>query len=381
MSVALFCSALSNTILAATPVFDATRTFAVSETYDIDRYLFTGGYVQNPVSGAVVHVFHNGARHEFDAGKKVCFRKSMDSGQTFGSSADVANPSDGGVQDVSAGYGPDGRLHVIYDVHESFNAGVQHWIRYTYSDDDGATWAASVTLSNPPNGFVSFRVLGKIISNNGVLMKPYYAAPDEGSFGTESARYLLRSTDNGTTWNHILVEQSTDYINEGALLASGNTVLYVARIENQAGYSSSQRYKIYKSTDNGLTWGVQGITGFGESFSYAHPVWLETFLLDGVPVAACYFHNRGTKEYKVIYGKVADVMASISGWNTATRQTLFNYDTYGGAARSGYGGFVHVNNDLFARGMAYVDLGGATNVLYLALPTTHYQALKTQLGI
>jgi hypothetical protein len=381
MSLTLFHSALATAPLAAAPdTFDDTRSFTVTETYDIGRYLFTGSYVQSPVTGTIVHLFHNGNRHEFDSGKKVCCRKSMDNGLTFGTIADVANPTDGGVQDVNGGYSHNGRLHIFYDVHQSFSGGVQHWMRYTYSDDDGTTWAAPVTLSGHPDGFASFRVMGKLIENNGVLLKPYYAFTDEGDFSS-SARLLLRSIDNGTTWQHVIVEQSTDFINEGALLAWGNELLYISRIENQTGYTSSQRYKIYKSSDNGIAWSVQGITAFGESFSYAHPVWLEKFKLKNTTIAACYLHNRGTKDYKVIYGKIDDVMGGISGWNLNTKQTLFNFNSYAGAARSGYGAFAHITDDLFARGMAYVDLGNKCEVLYMDLPTTHHTLLINEFGL
>ncbi|GAA4434658.1 hypothetical protein GCM10023188_25840 [Pontibacter saemangeumensis] len=364
--------------------FDDTKTLVLTEEYvQSGRYLFTGSYTQNPVSKNVLHSFFNGSRHVFEAGKKVSGRRFIYNGATSALFDIYTPPAGWGVQDVAHGHSANGRCHLFFDEHEGFVANVGHRLMYTYSNDDGVSWSTPADVGMPPNGHKSIRVIGNVVESNGVLLKPYYSGLDEGSYGTESARYVLRSTNGGATWAHILVEQTAEYVNEGSVMALGNTWLYAVRRE-----TGTRGWRFYKSTDAGLTWAVQGDTQFGEpTMTESHPPHLAKFKINGVDIFACYFVNRNTKEYKVIYGKAADVIAGISGWNLNTKLTLFDHDSYnaGGAPTfiSGYGCFYHIDDTLEAKGISYLEYSQttATHVLYFNLPTTHYGNLKTQLGI
>jgi hypothetical protein len=366
------------------PPFNDTRTFALKEQRSLGAYVFTGTYSKNPVTENILHTFFSGATHVFDTAKKARAIRSTDNGATHGAPFDIADPVEGGVQDVGGGYSNSGRFHLFYDVHESFAANVNHWAFYRYSDDDGTTWSQPVSLTLVAPELKGFRMLGKLIENNGVLLKPFYKGTDEGGFTTESARCILRSTDGGASWSSVIVERGAEYVNEGSVIAvDANTLIYAARKE-----ANGRGYRLYKSTDNGLTWTVQGDTAFGESMTTSHPPHLERFLLDGKPVLAFYYVNRNTKEFKAVYGTPANVAAGVSGWNTATKISFMDFDNYpslanntAAAATSGYGMPCHVSNDLFAKGMQYTDYGlnVPTNILYYDLPTTHYQSLKATL--
>lgn len=388
IGLGLFVSSLGRGIAAAATPFDDTKTLNVKNQLDLGKYVFTGVYAKNPISGNILHTFHSGAEHTFDVNKKVQAKKSTDGGATHSAAFDIANPIEGGVQDVNGGYDSNGRFHLFYDVHESFNEGVNHWLKYAYSDDDGATWSTHVSLSLPDADLRSFRTMGRMIENNGVLIKPYYKFTDEGTYTStdETARYILRSTDYGATWSSVQLERTLEWINEGSVIAADSTTLiYASRRE-----TGTRGYRLYKSTDNGLTWTSQGDTTFGETFNSSHPPHLDKFVLDGNNVLVFYYVNRDTKEFKAVYGKPADVAAGVSGWNANTKIVFMDFDNYpavtGGAAAkatSGYGMVAHIDGDLFAKGMQYTDYGQTvpTNILYYDLPTTHYDNIKLHLGI
>jgi hypothetical protein len=184
-----------------------------------------------------------------------------------------------------------------------------------------------------------------------------------------------------------LIERGTiQYINEGSVIGHGNTLIYAARREQL-----TRGFRFYISTDNGLTWSIQGDSTFGDNFgSRSHPPYLDKFKINGQDVFACYYVNRTERDSKVIYGKPEDVIAGVDGWNVNTKLKFMDYADYPSLAsntaslpRSGYGMVSHINNDMFARGMAYMDydIDVPSNILYFNLPTTHYDNVKNELGI
>lgn len=135
---------------------------------------------------------------------------------------------------------------------------------YTYSDDEGQTWAKPKFVNIP--GLETCSPYGRIVSaTGGVLLMNLYGAYTTKVPGMEYVRpdrknyaYLVRSTDNGASWGDPSL--IADGYNETALLSvEGATVLAAARS------IGLQRVDECESLDVGRTWtNPLRITGPGQ---------------------------------------------------------------------------------------------------------------------
>jgi len=385
-------AAIKNTVINSVPndSFDNTRLLRLKDYYYDGRYYFTGIYQKNPLSQTILQTFHDGTNHVWQASKKISGIRSTDEGETHSGIIELVQPPDTvsgasiGVQDVGGGYDSNGRYHLLYDAHGNDNSSTaQNQARYRYSDDDGATWSDfQILFEAGGTEFWSVRLMGKMIENNGVLLKPYYRSTRTEPYF--SKRCILRSVDYGLNWTEIDVDVSNEYINEGALIALGNKVIYAARKEE-----GDKGFKFYLSNDNGLNWSIQGETAFGEIINKSHPPHLAKFKIKGQDVFCFYLYNRSTDNYMGIYGKPTDIFNSVSGWNLNTKTIFFNIrnnffnNPSGGIAgsTSGYGSVDHINGDLFAKGTIFTDYTGQSGIVHFDLPTTHYQTIINELGL
>jgi hypothetical protein len=375
--------------LAAFPnVIDSipiSSDWVLLNTFDENRYYLTNHLCQSPLdSNKIVSIFTDGTNHLPTDGKVISRRISTDKGITWSSKTLVYDQ--GGtdcIQDIGAGYGSDGRLHVITDALHT--AAGPTWtsfgLFYMYSDDDGATWSSAVDITSviPSDGLAAWRVYSSLIENNGVLMCAYYKTTSEVS-GANSARYILRSTDNGATWTSILIQSGATHRNETTIIGLSTTVvLAVTRDESTLEYYQSI------STDNGLTWTNQGDLSFGESFARATPVRLKKFQIDSTDVIACYYSDRDRDIFKVIYALPADLISSgLTGWNIGTKLTLHQGSNN---EHLHYGDVCHYNGGFEAISQSAIDqypnIGtGTENEMYtIKLPTFHYPLVKSALGL
>lgn len=353
-------------------------------TFSESRYYLSNHLGQSPIdSNTIVSIFADGVNHVFDVNKKVSRRISTDKGRTWSSKTTVFDPGGlYGVQDLGAGYGDDGRLHVFADAHTGFTVGQSHQLWYLYSDDDGFSWSTPVDITSvvPSDGLLTFRVYSTVIENNGVLMCSLHKATDEGSFAN-SANYVLRSTDNGANWTTSTIRASAvTFINETQLIALSSTAL-LAIARNDTTLEWHQFY----SSDNGATWTNQGDQSFGgESLTtYGGPVRLRKFQINGNDVIVCYFIDRTRDLFKAIYATPADLIASgASGWDIGTKFTIHQ----GSGEHLHYGDVCHYDNDFKALAMYVIDtyptVGGTENELYtIDVPTFHYPFVKSALGL
>lgn len=241
-----------------------------------------------------------------------------------------------------------------------------------------------------PGGLATFRFYGRMIQVDDVLMSPAYFFTEEGDF-TNSARYVLRSTDFGANWTWILVESTSAYINESELLGiTDDVVIMVSRQED-----SPKQFIMYKSEDKGLTWFNCGVLSTTVVMSVANPCRLHKFFLDnGVEVVAMYFVDRANARLYAMYGRLDNfIIGGVGGFNTNTVTLLRQESIY-----LHYGDFVHYEDNLNAYGvwtrensavaLADNELIHFTNLathygklLDVLTPVTIYDHLAAPLGI
>lgn len=373
--------------IAQTPLFvdgiQQTSDWNTINTLSESRYYLTNHLCQNPTNpNTIVSIFADGTSHFFNAGEKLSTRKSTDKGRTWGSKGTVYDPPGGeATRDAGAGYSSDGRLHVLMDTHTSFTPGTStNKLYYLYSDDDGDTWSAptDITAGIPADGLATWRVYSSIIENNGVLLCATYKVTDEATF-TNSARYCMRSTDNGATWSWVLIQSGAPFRNECDIVALNSTTLLVVTRDD----STLEWYQSI-STDNGLTWTNQGALSFGESLTTAAPVRLQKFQIAGTDVIACYITDRDRDLFKVVYAKASDIISSgLSAWSDANKFTI---KQGAGGNHLHYGGICHYDGNFKAIGMYVIDtwpaVGGSVNSMYtFDIPTFHYSFIKSALGL
>lgn len=359
--------------------------WVLTDVFDEGRYYLTNHLCQDPGnSDRIVSIFADGTNHLPTDGKVISRRISNDKGQSWSSKTLVYDP--GGtdcIQDPGAGYGSDGRLHIIAEVLTT--AAGPTWttnrMMYMYSDDDGATWSTptDITSSVASDGLAAYRVYGTVIENNGVLMCPYYKTTSD-TLSTNSARYILRSTNNGSTWTSVLIQTGATHRNETDIIAlSSSVVLAVTRDESTLEFYQSM------STDNGATWSNQGDLSFGEDFTRATPVRLKKLSIVGTEIIACYFSDRNRDIFRVIYGKSTDLISSgLTGWNIATKFTLHQGSNN---EHLHYGDVCHYDGDLEGFAMYAIDEfpgsgSGLDNEMYtIQLPTFQYPFVKSGFGL
>lgn len=363
-----------------------TSDWVLTNVFDENRYYLTNNLCQSPLnSNKIVSIFHDTVTHLYDAASKISRRISTDKGLTWSAKSTVFDPSGAdSARDQSAGYGDDGRLHMITGTCTSLSGGgvsvEKLW--YTYSDDDGATWstASNITSILPADSLNGLRCYCTIIENSGRLMTAIYKTTDEGD-ATNSANYLIYSDDNGTTWGYKTIRASAaTFIDESDIVVTtGNNLLIIAR--NDSTFEWTQ----FRSTDNGDTWTNDGDCSFGESFSQACPVRLKKLTIASTDIIACYYSDRARDVFRVIYAKASDIVSSgVSAWNQGTKIVLHQGSN---AEHLHYGDVCHYNGGFEAIAMYAIDPyppsgGGTDNEMYtIKLPTFHYPFVKTAFGL
>lgn len=361
---------------------DKTKVYTALSTLDENRYYLNSLLHQNPKDKRiVVNTFTDSVNHVADAGKKIVYRLSTNKGQSFGSKTTLYDPTDGTMQVQDPGIGMDrkGRLHIMADCHEGVGAGatgLDHEIRYMYSDDNGATVSSPVVIPFPSTTLASFRFYGRIIDTGSVLIAPCYFLTDEGDT-TQSERWILRSADYGQNWSWVVVEAATsDYINESECLAiNANVIFMLSRYE-----PIKITYMMYKSTDAGLTWVRVGLMSTTLSGATAAPCRLHKFRADnGKYYVVMYFPNKATDRIYAMYGRMDNGVDAGLGLFSTTTLTILRTDT----VALHYGDFCHYNNNLNAVGVWARENGSFptdNEMLYFENISTQYNGLILAIG-
>lgn len=357
------------------------------------RYYFNSAIGQNPTSPYnIVSVYTEGTTHVFNSNKRVVGKISTDKAKQYSTSFsdqftifDPTAPSEG-VQGGGGGYDHNGRFHYFVDTHTSNTVGSTNKAYQIYTDNNGINQTSSdwtpvdITSSLESDGLNTFRMVGGMIVNNGVWIKPYYKVTDEGD-ATESAIYILRST-NGTTWTSVTVKaKNSTYHNESWVVALDNdNLILVARNE-----VTNEWYQ-YASTDNGLTWSAQGDVNWGLTITSANPVCLKWFNHKGQRIIVAYVPDRDNDVLYAIYAKASSLIASgVSGWDLDTKIPIWKTNETGYHLH--YGDVCHINNTANAIGMwpydQYPPTGAGTvnELYYFTMGSWQLPLIETELGL
>jgi len=201
-------------------------------------------------AGRVLYVYRLDAGasggHTGNAGKVVC-TWSEDDGVTWNASYTVvADDATYDTRNIAGGRLQSGRIVIFYRLYNATTSlHVSSWM--TYSDDDGATWAAGSLLD-----------MGSMVVWFGPLrMHPngkYYTA------AYNLSRVELWFSDDGVTWPNSSAYRkvvSTDgNISEPAIVhLNASSMVAVCRHE----VYGSPGYWCYRSTDGGSTWGARTV--------------------------------------------------------------------------------------------------------------------------
>jgi hypothetical protein len=350
------------------------------------EYHLCGVISQNPVLPDVVFsAYSEGASHVYNANKKLVGRKSVAKAapysNSFGAQANIYDPAGAeAIQDCGGGFDNNGVMHLFCDVLNSGSAGGCIRAQHIYSSDQ-VTWTnVDITSSLHADGLLCWRMYGNMIHVGGVWIKPYYKVTDQGNI-TNSANYILRSTD-GLAWTSVTVRASASaYINEASVFwLGGNNVGYLARNE------VTQEWSLSLSADLGLTWDAFTDVTFGETVTSANPAMVKTFIHNGQLVVVAYITNRDNDTAFAIYGLPANIISSRgSGWNLNTK--IMWWKTNLAPFHYHYGDVTHLDNTIKAVGLWTYDQwpGGGTGVVsrmnYTVMPTWHVAKIESELGI
>lgn len=350
------------------------------------EYHLCGVIGQNPVDKQeVFSCYSEGGSHVYAANKKLVGRKSIYKaapGQfTFDAQADIYNPAGAdAIQDCGGGYDSNGVFHIFVDVINSAVAGGCIGARHIYSSDLSSWTNTDITASLAADGLLAWRMYGNMIHVGGVWLKGYYKATDQGNI-TQSANYVLRSTD-GVNWTSVTVRApAAAYINEPTVFwLGGNNIGYLARNEVTGEWSLSL------STDLGLTWDAMTDVAFGETVVSANPPMVKTFMHNGQLVVAAYITNRNNDTAFVIYGLPANIIASRgAGWDLGTK--LMWFKTGLAPFHYQYGDAAHLDDTLKAVGLWTYDqfpgagAGTVSKMYYTVMPTWDVARIESELGI
>jgi hypothetical protein len=202
-------------------------------TYDLG-YSITHSRTAVAVEEDTIHVSW---RDDRDGNKEIYYKRSTDSGESWGSDTRLTNDSDNSEYPSIGVSGCD--VHIAwYDDRDGNNE-----IYYKRSTDNGTSWGSDTRLTN--NSSTSYRP-SIAISGSYVHIAWY----DMRNGNNEV--YYKRSTDNGGSWGSDtrLTNNSTSSLYP-CVAASGNNV-HIVWYDNPHG-----NYEIYykRSTDNGGSWG------------------------------------------------------------------------------------------------------------------------------
>ena len=121
--------------------------------------------------------------------------------------------------------------------------------RVCRSADGGTTWERADTVTVPEASDRWFIPFGDIVEGPDGLAVPFYSSPTEGERNTA---WMLRSTDDGRTWNDGSIIAADDF-NETDILHLGDGRWLAASRTMQDGH-----VQLLASADDGRTWQDRG---------------------------------------------------------------------------------------------------------------------------
>ena len=166
-------------------------------------------------------------------------------------------------RDPAIATGPGGVLHAVFQC----NVAVGGWgIFYTTSIDGGETWSLQVGAANTADDETDPDIA--VSPDNGRIFVVYerlVAAGNRDIWSTWS--------DDGIAWNPVNVESYPgEDVNPSVTIEHNQGLLYYVYVALEAHVDTDNRnVLVYRSTDRGLTWGMELNHGSGDQNVYADP--------------------------------------------------------------------------------------------------------------
>lgn len=245
-------------------------------------------YVTRRTDGVLVLVYRSASHHNSDdAELHILF--SDDDGATWSNTDETLSsvavtgfPMNPPIGNISYGEGvpltcPNGDLLIeMWSVSGTNPSGTLRGTYQSRSTDDGATWStpAAVTFSGNPNADTSTFMSDQwFVYDRTIYMGARYYT---SGAGTTSASRLMKSSDNGASWEYVSTIQGTAEGGTGGQEVGieyvGNDTI-VAMLRDNPHTHSYQRV----STDMGATWGTLldvtstvGIAGRQKVYTRSH---------------------------------------------------------------------------------------------------------------
>ncbi len=188
-------------------------------------------------NGSVVHVVWSDGR---DANFEIYYKRSTDSGITWGADTRLTNTS--GVSEWPSIAVSGLNVHVVW--HDRITSGGTYYKRST---DGGVSWGPDLLLRS---NTVTLGSISLALSGSSVHVVWHE------NIGANYEIYYKRSTDGGTNWGtdtRLTVDSATS--GYPCITASGS-VVHVVWHDGRQGSSNFEIYYI-RSTDGGTTWGAE----------------------------------------------------------------------------------------------------------------------------
>jgi hypothetical protein len=197
-----------------------------------------GPVVPDTLSGAAIAASGTAVDVVWREGTNLRYRRSLDSGVTWGATTNLANSS-------SAPRSPrvarDASKHVLV----TWTDGTSGAVRVRASADGGVSFAGAVSLATTTvslGGY--FNSLAMPVIGTGFAAVVYQASPD--------VLRIRRTTTFGATWGSPVTLASNTWGLAPTAAAAGSTLIVGYAIYN----TGSDAYTVYRrSTDKGATWG------------------------------------------------------------------------------------------------------------------------------
>lgn len=206
----------------------------------------------NPHGEEVLAVVRAGAGHVGITGRLDAVR-SLDGGRTWGAPAVIV---DSKVDDrnPALGQAPDGTVVLAYHAQASYDKDGK-WaghlkraqMRVARSHDGGVTWEDPRPLNY--TAMEKHSAYGRIVAlPDGALLLPIYGGGIGETEKTRDHAYILRSRDNGQTWDDPSL-LAAGYNETALLLLPDGNLLAAMRSDDRGGLLA-----LYRSADGGRTW-------------------------------------------------------------------------------------------------------------------------------